>query len=133
MARVAIVDDDAEIIELLRMVLEDEGYEVATYSESATAYLRLRSLQPDLILLDLRMEQPGSGWTLLDRLCRDASTAAIPVILCSADGMQVHERHEWLQEHGIPVLDKPFDLDIFLNLVAAQLGGTPTTTGAGGA
>jgi CheY-like chemotaxis protein len=79
------------------------------------------------------MEQPDSGRMLLERLRRDDSTAAIPVIVCSADGVQVHEQRQWLQGHGIPVLDKPFDLDVFLALVAAQLGGTPTTTGAGSA
>jgi CheY-like chemotaxis protein len=102
------------------------GYQATAYHQSDGLFGLLRQLHPDLIVVDLWLEGPGSGWTLIDLLRTDEATAAIPLMLCSADLPQLQEREEWLSEHGVGILPKPFDLEELERLVSRLLA-TPAT------
>jgi CheY-like chemotaxis protein len=121
MGRIAIVDDDVTLTDLLVEILGELGYQATAYYQSEGTFALLGHLQPDLILVDGRIEGPQSGWTLLDLLRADEATTAIPLVVCSADLAQLEEREEWLREQGIGVLLKPFDLDELEQLVAQLL------------
>jgi CheY-like chemotaxis protein len=99
---ILVVDDDPDIVELLRRLLRDVGYEVATASGDAALSLA-RARQPRVILLDLLM--PGmDGAEVSRRLRTDPATAHIPIIALSATP-------QWLP--ALPVSDrltKPFKL-----------------------
>ncbi len=77
--RILIVDDEPDILEILRFNLEMEGYEVET-SEAPIAYI---DILPDLILLDVMMA-PISGFEWAEKLKSDSRTANIPIIFCTA-------------------------------------------------
>lgn len=77
--RILIVDDEPDILEILRFNLEMEGYEVET-SEAPIAYI---DILPDLILLDVMMD-PISGFEWAEKLKSDSRTANIPIIFCTA-------------------------------------------------
>jgi CheY-like chemotaxis protein len=111
MTRIAIVDDDRDFLALMSEALALEGYETVTLTESSDSFFVLRDQHVDLLVIDIRMEQPDSGWQLLDLLLSDARTRTIPILVCSAasDDLQAHEG--WLKEHGIDGLQKPFDID----------------------
>jgi len=120
MVCVAVVDDDVTFVDLVVEVLGMEGYDVLTYYQSDGTFALLRDAQPDLIILDVRLEHRDSGWQLLELIRLDPVTAGIPLIACSADAAQLSARKQWLDEQGILTLFKPFDLDELLDLIALR-------------
>ena len=103
---VLVVDDDAEIREVLIQLLEEEGYTVLGAENGLQALAQLRERHPNLMLLDLMMPVM-SGWEVLETLGESGELATIPVIVVSAmcaPGAQA-------------CLRKPVDLDELLTLV----------------
>ncbi|MCI0399240.1 MAG: response regulator transcription factor [Chloroflexi bacterium] len=81
--RILVVDDDREVVRLMRAYLEQAGYEVLVAYNGETAVHTLRREKPDLLLLDLML--PDTDGYDLTRLIRaDASLATIPIIMLTA-------------------------------------------------
>ena len=121
MRRIAVVDDDTMFLDMMAAVLEEGGWDTEVYREGDAAFSALKRTQPDLIILDIRMETPETGWTILELLRLDPATVSIPVIVCSAAILDLRSHQRWLQEHGIAVLPKPFDLAELFHLVDEAL------------
>ncbi len=81
--RILVVDDDREIVRLLRAYLEQAGYEVLTAYNGETALHTLRREQPDLVVLDLMLPD-RDGWDVTRIVRNDESLAAIPIIMLTA-------------------------------------------------
>jgi DNA-binding response OmpR family regulator len=81
--RILAVDDDKDMLMMLRVGLEAEGYEVLTATRGMEALERARADMPDLILLDVMMPQMD-GFEVLSNLKQDETTSAIPVIMVTA-------------------------------------------------
>jgi diguanylate cyclase (GGDEF)-like protein len=80
--RLLVVDDDPVSVQVLSELVRAAGYEVETVADSTIAVAQAQALQPDLILLDLRM--PGlDGFEVCRRLKRNPVTAGIPVVFLS--------------------------------------------------
>ena len=122
--RIAVLDDEPNFLDLLQEVLADDGYEAHPFSGGAADYPRVRDLAPDAIILDIRIQDPQTGWDLLDRLRRDDVLGATPVIVCAGDVPLLHERAEDSERLGAVVLAKPFDLDDLLTLLDRLVGGS---------
>lgn len=118
--RVAIIDDDPDFLAMLRDVLGAAGYEVLTHSSAATAFNLIRSQRPDLAILDLRVDDPEGGWTILDVMRLDPETAHIPAIMCSADH-RLLQSEDKLREEGCCLLLKPFDIADLLRIMREAL------------
>src|ERR1051325_2479456 len=117
-ARIALVNDDTVFLELMRELLESiEGYEVHVCRESNNVYAFVKELCPDLVILDIRMGGEERGWTILECLTLDPVTRPIPVIVCSAAIQSLQSHQPLLDQYGIDVLAKPFDLDAMLEKV----------------
>lgn len=116
--RVLLVDDDAEIRGVVRIILETEGYVVATAADGAEALQHLRAgARPGLILLDLRM--PGmDGRTFRELQRADPQLAAIPVVVFSGD----RDAPRVAGTFGTECLLKPVDLDRLLGVVERYCG-----------
>lgn len=108
---VAVVNDDTQFLRLMEMVLASAGYETLIFFEGGTAFDEIRNHMPDVVVLDIRMEQPESGWIILDLMRLDEATADIPVVVCSADHEQLLSKEEYLATKRAGVLRKPFDID----------------------
>ncbi len=67
MPTIALVDDDRDILDLITMMLESEGYHVVSYTDGAAALRDFRTSSPDLAILDIKMPRMG-GVELLRRL-----------------------------------------------------------------
>lgn len=81
--RVMVVDDDPSILELLKVLLANEGYDVLTFDTGAAALNAARRSPPDAAIVDLMM--PGmTGKELIRGLRRYAATREVPVVVCSA-------------------------------------------------
>ncbi len=78
--RILVVEDEADVAELIRYTLTREGYEVAAVSNGADAIRAAHEGRPDAILLDIMVPQLN-GWEVCRRLRQDPDTRAIPVIM----------------------------------------------------
>jgi CheY-like chemotaxis protein len=87
MKRILIVDDKATSRELLRTVLERQGYAVIEASDGQEAVDKVHAETPDLILLDLQMPV-RNGYEVLSELRQDAAYATLPIIALTASAMQ---------------------------------------------
>jgi CheY-like chemotaxis protein len=121
--RIAVIDDEQVILDLLRELLSDEGYEPHVFPDGAAAYPRVRDLAPAAIILDMRMESPTAGWQLLERAWQDPVLRTTPMIVCSGDIPLLRERAADLQARGCALLAKPFDLADLLDLLDRMTGG----------
>jgi len=87
-ARVAVVEDEADIRDTLALALTREGHQTETYRDGAEALLGFRQKVPDLVLLDWML--PGlSGFDLLRILRTDARFARVAVVMLTARGTEV--------------------------------------------
>jgi CheY-like chemotaxis protein len=114
--KILVVDDDESITEVIQMVLEGEGYEVAISLDGSCIPDFPGSL-PDLILLDILL-QSKDGRKLCQQLKSAPKTSHIPVIVLSAhsDGSQA------ANECGADgFLEKPFDVDVLISTVEKHL------------
>jgi CheY-like chemotaxis protein len=119
--RIVVVDDDQQLAELMREFLTDEGYAVEVCAHGDQAFAVIRSLLPNLIILDVRMAEIG-GLGVLYLLSTDPQTREIPVLMCTA--VSAGEMQPWqdvLDEKGVPILYKPFELGQLADQVAAMI------------
>jgi DNA-binding response OmpR family regulator len=124
--RILVVDDTANLLSLMRMILEDERYRVSVLQEGRDAVERIRVDQPDLVILDLKLAD-ASGLDILQSLKAHDSTADIPVIVYTAAVIEAEEvanlvTRDPTHYRGVSVLQKPFELDALLEQVQAVLG-----------
>jgi len=125
---IAVANDDTDFLALMGELLTDEGYRVSIHRVARDAYDEIKAMVPDLIVLDIHMETPEAGWTLLELLTLDPALAAIPVLVCSADVVALRAKAENLRAHGCDALEKPFDLDDLLAKVRLMLAGREAAT-----
>ena len=124
---VLIVDDDRSLLDLMRDLLEEQGYTVTGLSSAESAHSRIATEQPDLVILDLKLGSIEAGWGILDVHILDPLTRSIPVVLCSGEVDSIRARSAaLLPEYRIGVLTKPFDIDSLLSVVEDALRGRVT-------
>ena len=82
MAKILIVDDDPDIIEAGKLVLEREGYEVEGASNRAEGLVRIEESKPDLLILDVMMEEPDDGLNMARELRKTGHT--LPIIMLTS-------------------------------------------------
>lgn len=116
--QVLVVDDDFDIRDTLRELLEIEGLRVSIAANGREALQRLRDgVRPAVILLDLMMPEM-SGWEFRGEQLRDPRLADIPVVILSATP-DVRKTAEEL--HAAGWVRKPFDLDELIELVQQRM------------
>jgi len=107
--RILVVEDDRQILAIISLLLEDEGYEIVTASDGRQALARLREgPSPDLIILDL-MLPALDGWEFRTIQRADPNLAGIPVLAVSADSSAKAEAID-----AAAFLPKPFGADELL-------------------
>ena len=116
-AAVLVVDDDEDIREMIRAVLEQEGYLaiLASDGEEALACLHQRSIRIGLVVLDLLMPKMD-GWEFQWRRLREPEIRAIPVVVVTAHNGTLLD--SMVEHTTIPVMAKPIDFNRLLQVVA---------------
>jgi CheY-like chemotaxis protein len=106
MGRVLVVDDEADVLLLCRLNLQQRGHELLEASTGSSALELARERRPDVIVLDLML--PGmTGYEVLETLKRDEQTSDIPVLVLTAKSLRAdRERSHGLGASGF--LTKPF-------------------------
>ncbi len=104
--RILAVDDEPAVGEMLRFILENEGFQADFAEDAAQALSQIRKARPDLILLDWML--PGmSGIELAGRLKSDSETESIPIIMLSAKGEE-NDKVRGLDIGAEDYVTKPF-------------------------
>ncbi|MDD5110592.1 MAG: response regulator [Patescibacteria group bacterium] len=80
--KILIVEDEPNLLELYRLALERDGFEVFTASNGEAGLMLVRGNAPDLVLLDILMPKVD-GYEMLKRLKEDAKAKNIPVVIFS--------------------------------------------------
>lgn len=111
---VLIVDDDQDIVEFMKAMLEDGGYLVQTASTSEEIQRIVTRRLPDLVLLDLLLTG-ADGSSIAQYLRSMTATATIPIIMLSA---HPHAETEAYKAGVNGFLAKPFEMADFLAIVA---------------
>jgi CheY-like chemotaxis protein len=107
---VLVVDDEQGMLDVMRFVLESEGFDVETARNGREALERLRTgFRPALLLLDMMMPVM-SGWEFLDEVARWSSLKPPPIVVLTAGGST-----EVLG--AAEVLRKPYDLEVLIDAV----------------
>ncbi|HLZ63887.1 MAG TPA: response regulator [Ktedonosporobacter sp.] len=115
--KILVVDDKPDILDVLRLILEMEGYDVLTESSGAKVLPLMHAEQPDLLLLDVWL--PGcDGRNLCRQIKQQESLRHIPVLLMSAhrDVQQMAA-----QAGAVGSLQKPFQMSTLLSTIASAL------------
>ena len=103
--KILVVDDEANICEMLRVHLENEGYEVKTASDGAEGINFFKMYEPDLVLLDIMLPKKD-GW----QVCREIrEISSKPVIMITAKG-DVFDKVLGLELGADDFVVKPFDM-----------------------
>ena len=113
--RVLVADDDPDIVELLRLNLEAQGYSVVSADNGEDARTLALQLVPDLIVLDVMMPKMD-GLEVLAALKAYASTRDIPVVMLTAKASDTDVWNGW-QAGADYYITKPFDLEELLRFV----------------
>jgi two-component system nitrogen regulation response regulator NtrX len=118
-ADVLVVDDEADIRELVAGILEDEGYAVRTAADSDQALAAIRARKPALLVLDIWMQGGGmDGLELLDMV--KGLDADLPVIMISGHG-NIETAVSAIKRGAYEFLEKPFKSDRLLMIVERAL------------
>lgn len=107
MKKVLVVDDNEEILNVITIVLEMEGYEVACASDGSKVPDKVQCTSPDLILLDIMLEGMD-GRDICRALKSDPKTRHIPIIMISAS----HSMYSTVEKdcQADDFISKPFDI-----------------------
>ena len=114
------VDDDQDILASLRVVLESKGYVVASASTAADALAAYAQHRPDLLIVDLMMEDVDSGLTFARELKARGNT--VPLIFLSSAGDYLYGTVDVGEVGASGVFQKPIDPVELLKLVGRKLG-----------
>ena len=121
MSKILIVDDDPDILEAAQLVLEKEGHDVVTAASRAEGMAAIVSGSPDLLILDVMMEEADDGFVMAQDLRRDGVTLPIMMLTSvgTATGMNFGRDDEM-----VPVDEfqsKPIDPSVLIAKVANLL------------
>ena len=136
--KIALIDDDKDIITFYKSVLEDEGYSFVEAYDGEEGVKVIQDERPDLILLDLMMPKKG-GLKVFNEIKEDENTLSIPVIIVSGatetTGVDMkhyvyqrpyHDRKEEVtgkkvETKPVEYLEKPVEPEVLLNTVKKVL------------
>lgn len=117
MLKILLIDDDVDIVEAIKIVIEAKGYQVLTAYEGEDGYKKAETELPDLIILDVVMKTKDQGFQISYKLKHNPRLSSIPILMLTSVGKETGFRfHPETDEEYLPVNDfvekpiKPKDL-----------------------
>ena len=124
-AKVLLVDDDPDFLEMHKAVLARNGYEVLTAFNGREGLERVRTDLPDLIILDLMMEKHDSGFSFSKQIKNDPLFKKIPILMVTSVAevtgysFSIEKDGYWMKADDF--LDKPVMPDVLIGRVEKLL------------
>ena len=124
--RILIIDDDPDITEAMKVVLENKGYQVASAAGGADGLERMKQEKPDLVILDVMMSTSSEGFVISREIKSDPDLKKIPILMVTAAKERTGIDFEAASgdETWLPVeayLDKPVKPDVLVQKVGELL------------
>ena len=119
MAKILVIEDDADVRTLLKIRLSNEGYETAFAWDAVTALTIARKAEPDLIILDLGLPG-GDGYVVMERLQSLAPLSMVPIVVVSARSAET-QTDPALAAGAAAFIEKPIDMERLLGVVRDAL------------
>jgi two-component system, OmpR family, alkaline phosphatase synthesis response regulator PhoP len=122
--KILLIDDDADFVEMNRIVLEKNGYQVSAAYNGKEGCRKAKAEKPDLIILDVIMLTKSDGFDTSRELRRSPETQAIPIIMLTSVNETVPFKFE-PDETWLPVnifLDKPVKPQMLIEQVKKMIG-----------
>jgi twitching motility two-component system response regulator PilH len=117
-SKILVVDDDKDVVQVLKLLLERDGHTVTTAHDGRDALGTLGTELPDLVLMDVVM--PGmDGYTLQSQLLGSSKTKGIPIVVVS--GNKSFRQLFALADNVRAYLEKPFSVDTLRSTVEAAM------------
>ena len=110
--KILIVDDNADLLTVLRLGFSKAGYVVRTADNGAVALKKARTFEPDLLLLDLIMPEMD-GFAICETLKKNPATAGIPIVVLTGLASEL-SRFAGLESGADEYLTKPFNFNEIL-------------------
>ncbi|MBN2535837.1 MAG: response regulator [Spirochaetales bacterium] len=122
---ILVVDDDVDVIESRKIILEHDNYQVLTATNIDVAWELLEKHHVDLIILDVMINKDSDGFNFAQKMKADSRYSAIPIILATA----VNQRTKFKFDPGVdgdflPVekfMEKPIDPDDLMMVIRGLL------------
>ena len=126
MATILIIDDDPDIVEAMKIVLESRGHQIRTAKTGEEGLIEVRRDKPELIILDVMMETGDKGFEVAREIKGDPKYEHIPILMLTAikEKTGLDFGKEAGDEHWLPVddyCDKPLHPDELVSKVEALL------------
>lgn len=119
-ATILVLEDDLVLQELLRDVLQDEGYRVVA-APTLPLLLNAAPRHADLLITDLLVGSDAIGLRAITEL-RQVTRPALPALICSAAQRQLEELQPEILRLNAQLLEKPFSIDELVALVSRAIG-----------
>jgi DNA-binding response OmpR family regulator len=119
MARILVAEDERDIRDLISFTLNYNGHEVVVTTNGEEALAVTQNIQPDLVLLDIRMPRM-TGYETCKQLKANAATHDIPVIFLSAKGQEA-EVNLGFEVGAVEYIVKPFSPDQLIEIINTVL------------
>jgi len=124
--KILIIDDDIDLVEAMRLTLENEGYEVVDAQDGKKGLEKIAREKPDLILLDVMMETQDEGFHIAYQIRNNPQMSDLPIIMLTAVGQETGFSFDKdKDEDFLPVnefLEKPVNPDFLIEKIRSALG-----------
>ncbi len=121
MAKILVVDDEPDTVDLVKLVLETEGYQTSVAYNGEEALEMIKIDKPDLVFLDIMMPKMD-GWAVRKKIIDDEDTRDIPIVMLTAKAQPIDKM---IGLHVIGVTDyitKPFGRQELIDSVKKAIG-----------
>lgn len=125
MARITVVNDNAEFLDLMHDLLAGDRHEtVLIDGDRPTAIQEIRASRPELLIIDIRLGVIGDhGWQIAKEVRTDPAHADLPILLCCSDPLALREMGDEIgATHRVETLPKPFSLDELTEKIDRLIG-----------
>ncbi|MFI5368577.1 MAG: response regulator transcription factor [Spirochaetia bacterium] len=126
MKYILIVDDDKDVFESMKIVLEAEGYRVDWATNGSEALQKAKAAKPDLMILDVMMNSDDEGFQVTYKMKQDGELSCIPIVMVTSVGSRTGFSFDRARDEDfLPVnefLEKPVDPRVLVDKVRENLG-----------
>ena len=124
--KVLIIDDDIDLVETMRMVLENEGFEIIDAQDGEKGFAKIADEKPDLVILDVMMESQDEGFHIAYQIRNTEEIKDLPIVMLSAVGQETGFGFDKEKDGDfLPVntfIEKPINPEKLIEIVKTNLG-----------
>jgi CheY-like chemotaxis protein len=123
--KVLIIDDDVDIVEAEKLLLENSGYEVISAFDGKEGYRKIKDECPDIIILDVMMATLDEGFAITRKIRNDPEIATVPIVMVTSVGKVTGFKYDPERDRELlPVdayLEKPIKPDELISAIERAL------------